>query len=136
MKPRNLSNKPKNLSIYRSIFRFLGYFSHFLGFRGILIIFQVSNVFQSFFRFRRYFDNFQVSGVFQSFSMFGGINLENNKKDLNQAKDTAQERAYIKIFFFNLEKMMPQMMLTSYLLQKRKLISKLIYYFIDIIPIT
>ena len=35
------------------IFRFLGYFGHFIGLGGILVIFRFRGVFQSFFRFGR-----------------------------------------------------------------------------------
>ena len=40
------------------IFRFRGYFGHFLSFWGILVIFWVSGVYLSFFGFWRYFGHF------------------------------------------------------------------------------
>ena len=41
-----------------------------IGFRGILVMFNVIGVFRSFCRFMGYFGNFKVSGVYMSFFRF------------------------------------------------------------------
>ena len=62
------------------------YFGHFLGFWGILVIFQLLEVFWSFSRFQGYFGNFQVlgdisifffrfMGYFGHFQVSGGISV-------------------------------------------------------------
>ena len=56
------------------IFRFRGNFGHFLDFGGILVIFQVLGVFWSFSRFWRYFYQFLGFGeYFDNFLGFGGL---------------------------------------------------------------
>ena len=52
------------------IFRFGGYFGHFLGFGDILVIFWVSRVFWSFCRFHGYFGNFEIWGILVIFEDF------------------------------------------------------------------
>ena len=55
------------------IFRFRGNFGHFLDFGDILVIFQVLVVFWSFSRFWGYFGLFLGLEVFRSFQRFHGI---------------------------------------------------------------
>ena len=53
---------------------FQGYFGHFLGFGGILVIFRFWGVFWSFFEFWGYFGHLKgFAGYFAHFKDFGSI---------------------------------------------------------------
>jgi len=50
--------------VFFVIFKFQGYFGHFLGLEGILVILSLWGIFQLFLGFKGYFGNFYVLGVF------------------------------------------------------------------------
>ena len=61
------------LVIFEVLRVFFFFLAHSSGFRGILVILEISGLFWSFKRFRGIFDGFEILGYFSRFRDFKGI---------------------------------------------------------------